>query len=171
MPTTIDLFVSISGPEPQRSIFETRVLEQIDYIPGNKVVVLGKSESTSLFKDEPGLKVYAHLPRKEMARLFNQASMIVSRPGYSTLMELAETGKQALLVPTPGQTEQIYLAEHMTKKRWFYCVQQNDLFLPRDFENAQEYAGIFKPDVTRFSVNNIFEELLEFHSTNVPPAE
>ena len=156
---SIDLLVSISGPEPQRTVFEKKILDQIDYIPGKKVVVLGKSESLALLKDEPGLKVYSHVPREKMITLFNCADLIVSRPGYSTLMELAETGKQALLVPTPGQTEQLYLAEHIMKKRWFYCVPQDDLFLSRDAQHAKNYAGLFKPDVTQWSVNNIFDRI------------
>ena len=76
-------------------------------------------------------------------------------------MELAETGKQALLVPTPGQTEQLYLADYILQKKWFYCVSQDDLFLPRDIQRAEEYAGLFKPDVTRWSVNNIFSNVLK----------
>ena len=156
----LDLLVSISGPEPQRSVFEQKILKQIENVPGKKVVALGKSESTKMIRDSAGLQIYSHIPRREMARLFNRARLIVSRPGYSTLMELAELGKQALLIPTPGQTEQLSLARHAREKNWFFSVAQGKLNLPRDIEIARQYAGLFKPDVTAWSVRNIFDNIL-----------
>lgn len=158
---TIDLLVSISGPEPQRTLFEQKILQQIEAVPGRKIVALGKSESIEMLKNTPGLKVYSHLPRREMGRLFNQAKLIVSRPGYSTLMELVELGRPALLVPTPGQTEQAALAKHTLGKNWFYSVDQNNLDLTQDIENAKNYAGLFKPNVTAWSVRNIFDNILD----------
>lgn len=157
---SLDLLVSISGPEPQRTLLEERILADIDRVPGEKVVVLGKSESADLLLDRPDLKIYAHLPRETMSALFNRARMIVSRPGYSTLMELAELGKPALLIPTPGQTEQTYLAEYMLENRWFYSVSQAQLALSRDLESARQYPGLFYPEVTRRSVRTIFENVL-----------
>jgi len=157
----IDVLVSISGPEPQRSIFEEIVLDQIKSVPGKKVVVLGKSESKSVRKAAKDLLIYDHVPRKMMSELLNRAELVVSRPGYSTLMELAELGKKALLIPTPGQTEQIYLADRVMKKHWYYAVKQDDLKLNTDIPKAREYAGLFKPDVTRWSVLNIFDNLIQ----------
>lgn len=157
---SLDLLVTISGPEPQRTLLEEKILAGIDRVPGRKVVVLGKSESADLLLDRPDLKIYAHLPRETMSRLFNQARMVVSRPGYSTLMELAELGKPALLIPTPGQTEQTYLAEYMLENRWFYSVSQAQLELPRDLETARQYPGLFYPEITRHSVRTIFENVL-----------
>jgi len=156
----LDLLVSISGPEPQRTIFEKKILQQIESVPGEKVVALGKSETTKLVHNSAGLQVYSHIPRREMTRLFNCAGLIVSRPGYSTLMELAELGKQALLIPTPGQTEQMSLARHALQKNWFFSVSQNKLNLARDIEIAREYAGLFKPNVSAWSVGNIFDNIL-----------
>ncbi len=157
----IDLLVSISGPEPQRSIFEDIVLQQIEAVPGKKIVVLGKSESTDVQKVTKDLVIYAHVPRKKMSELLNRADLVVSRPGYSTLMELAELGKKALLVPTPGQTEQNYLADRVMKKCWYYTVKQTDLKLAADIPKALQYAGLFKPEVTRWSVQNIFDNLIQ----------
>jgi UDP-N-acetylglucosamine:LPS N-acetylglucosamine transferase len=156
----LDLLVSISGPEPQRTIFEQKILQQIDDVPGKKVVALGKSETLQLIRDTKDLQVYSHIPRREMEKLFNRAKLIVSRPGYSTLMELVELGKPALLVPTPGQTEQISLARYARERNWFYSVDQAKLNLVRDVKIAPQYAGLFKPNVTQWSVRNIFDNIL-----------
>lgn len=157
----IDVLFSVSGPEPQRSVFEKIILAQVRDVKGKKIVALGKSEERKLLEDEDDLKVYTHLPRMEMETLFNRAKLIVTRAGYSTLMELAETGKKALLVPTPGQTEQEYLAKRMIEKKWFYSVSQNHINLSRDIEIAQLTTGLSKPDATQNTVDHIFNEVLK----------
>lgn len=157
----LDLLVSISGPEPQRTLLETRILSEIEMIPGKKVVVLGKSESTSCLRNDKDLQVFSHLSREEMSILFNDAKMIVSRPGYTTLMELAESGKKALFIPTPGQTEQIYLAKRCREKNWFHTVTQDELKLKEDCAAANKYSGVSIHGATEKTLSTIFENILE----------
>lgn len=157
----VDLLVSISGPEPQRSVFEKIVMEQIPELPGKKIVMLGKSEENKMVVDERNLKVYTHLPRREMETIFNKAALIITRPGYSTLMELAELGKKALLVPTPGQTEQKYLAGLMLKKKWFHFVDQDRIDLIKEIGIAKSFSGPDMPGSTQKTVARLFDELLK----------
>ncbi|NIV16472.1 MAG: hypothetical protein GWN62_36045 [Aliifodinibius sp.] len=156
----LDILISVSGPEPQRTVFEEKILKEIHHLPGRKVVVLGKTEVVSLIEDAPNLKVYSHIPRQQMELLVNKARLVISRPGYSTLMELAELGKRALLVPTPGQTEQDYLAQLMMSNQWFYCVTQNKLDLGKDVEIAKTFSGLYLPNATQNTVNKVFNTLL-----------
>lgn len=157
----LDLLVSISGPEPQRTLLETRILSEIETLPGKKVVVLGKSESTARLRSDEDLQVYSHLPREEMSTLFNRAKMIVSRPGYTTLMELAELEKKALFIPTPGQTEQTYLAKRCQQKNWFHAVSQGELKLAEDCAAAKKYPGVSFSGATERTLSTIFENILE----------
>ncbi len=159
MAEDVDLFISVSGPEPQRTVLEQRVLDQVEALPGKKAVALGRSESTAVVKQSDDLVVYAHLPRREMAALMNRSRMIVSRPGYSTLMELAELGKPALFIPTPGQTEQQYLARRAQEKGWFHFVNQSALNLRRDLEEAKKYPGLPRLPGTPQTVEKIFRAL------------
>ncbi len=159
--STLDLLVSISGPEPQRTLLESRILSEIEMIPGKKVVVLGKSESTARLKDDEDLQVFSHLSREEISTLINNAKMIVSRPGYTTLMELAESGKKALFIPTPGQTEQIYLASRCQEKKWFHAVSQDELKLAEDCATANKYPGVSMRGATEKTLSTIFENILE----------
>jgi len=57
-------------------------------------------------------------------------------------MELSLLGKKALFIPTPGQTEQVYLAEYHKKRNNFYSVDQDRLNLTRDVEEAKKYPGL-----------------------------
>ncbi len=137
----IDYFISISGPEPQRSIFEDKVLKQAPRLEGRVVVALGKPEAPGE-NGTKGLRIFGYLDRREQERVMNRAKLVITRPGYSTLMELVALDKKALFVPTPGQTEQVYLAKYHKRRGNFYSVDQNSLSLARDVEKARRYQGI-----------------------------
>jgi predicted glycosyltransferase len=81
--------------------------------------------------------------------MINRSRMIIARSGYSTIMELAALGKRAFFIPTPGQTEQEYLAEHTKKMGWWYTITQDQLNIARDLQLAwqskppKEFTGDF----------------------------
>ncbi|NCA79262.1 MAG: glycosyl transferase, partial [Sphingobacteriia bacterium] len=62
----------------------------------------------------------------ELQQLIVNAPTVICRSGYSTLMDLMTLGKKAVLIPTPGQTEQEYLAENL-KEKGFKILLQNEL--------------------------------------------
>ena len=68
------------------------------------------------------------------------ARIIISRAGYSTIMDLVKLQKSALLVPTPGQTEQEYLAAFLKERSFFYSVGQDELNLTEDIQNVKDYV-------------------------------
>jgi len=129
IPKSPNLFL-LSGPEPQRSIFENIILKELAKHPGLEAVILrglpGEPQQKSPF---PGVEMYNHLPDIEMVRLIREAGLIICRPGYSTLMDLAVLGRNAVLVPTPGQTEQEYLASNLTGSGPFYAMSQEGFSL------------------------------------------
>lgn len=133
----VDVFVSISGPEPQRSSFERLVRGQLDGFDGRVVVSLGKPEDN--FNSDPNLKSY--LSREERECLLNRAKIVVARSGYSTLMDLFSLKKRGFLIPTPGQLEQEYLAQHHLEKGTFFSVPERRLDLPAQLETALAFRG------------------------------
>ncbi|UCF65713.1 MAG: hypothetical protein JSW33_07730 [bacterium] len=122
----IDVLFSISGPEPQRTVFEQLARNILPKIPGNKVLALGKPESNQIENPSSDLVIYHHPSRQQMENLFNRSRLIISRSGYSTIMELVELQKKAVLIPTPGQTEQVYLAKRLQDMGWFHWFSQSD---------------------------------------------
>ena len=89
--------------------------------------------------DEPGLKVYSHLSRDKMQDILNRSRMVVSRSGYSTLMELVELGIPALFIPTPGQTEQEYLATYLKKKNIAFTCSSKSFSLTNVLQAAESF--------------------------------
>ncbi len=110
-----DVLAICSGPEPQRTIFEQKLREQLPGIAGKKLLILGKPEEGKTIRLEDHIEVVGHLDTDQMNYVMQRAKTIVCRSGYSTLMDLNALGLKAILVPTPGQTEQIYLGKRMAK--------------------------------------------------------
>ncbi|MFA6618877.1 MAG: glycosyltransferase family protein [Candidatus Neomarinimicrobiota bacterium] len=126
----IDYLFSISGPEPQRTEFETIILDQLDKLEGKVVVTLGRpAEGNNIIRQDENVTIYAHLNRAEMNTIMQRAKRVICRSGYSTVMELLALGKSAMFVPTPGQTEQEYLATHYQEQGLFTSCRQEDLDL------------------------------------------
>jgi uncharacterized protein (TIGR00661 family) len=137
----IDWLFLISGPEPHRTIFEDLIISQIDALQGKKTIVLGKPEATGDPHPKNGadLQIHSHLDREHLAGLISRASFVVCRSGYSTVMELMAAGKKAVLIPTPGQTEQESLADHLMKSGFFFSVRQSDFDLKRTPAEAERF--------------------------------
>lgn len=121
----IDLLVMLSGPEPQRSIFENILLPQMMPLKISMVLVRGlPAEDNKLAHENNYLNIYNHLPAEELNEIMLSAKTIVARSGYSTIMDLATLQQNAMLVATPGQTEQEYLAAFLSNKNYFISANQ-----------------------------------------------
>lgn len=122
---TNKFLVILSGPEPQRTIFEEIVLKQARQTSDNILILRAKPDSNDLLRDVPeNVSMFNHVDDEMFLQLVNSAEIIVCRGGYSSLMDLAALGRKAFLVPTPGQTEQEYLARHLGKTEgWSWCRQ------------------------------------------------
>ena len=153
---TIDALILISGPEPQRTSLEKLILKQIEDIPGHCVVVLGKPEMKQTVTSLRSHEIISHLDRNTLSKYMSRADVIVSRAGYSTIMEVISFKKPALFIPTPGQTEQEYLAERLNGAGLFYCVTQDKIDLAHDIKKAKE-AG-FK-EVFTGQINDVAQIL------------
>lgn len=124
---TNKFLVILSGPEPQRTMFENIVLKQARETKDNILILRAKPDSSELVRDVPdNVSMFNHVDDDMFVKLVNSAEIIICRGGYSSLMDLKALGRTAFLVPTPGQTEQEYLARHLSKKQgWDWCRQGN----------------------------------------------
>ncbi|MFH1174401.1 MAG: glycosyltransferase family protein [archaeon] len=138
----IDYLLSVSGPEPRRTELERIVLDQVTQLPGKKVVALGKPHKQEQYALDEQTYVYSHLNRQDMESHLNRAACVVTRSGYTTMMELANIRKRrALFIPTPGLTEQEYLASYYEEQHWFHAVKQDELDLAGDVQACTNYSG------------------------------
>jgi UDP:flavonoid glycosyltransferase YjiC (YdhE family) len=138
----IDYFITVSGAEPQRSIFEKIVLQQARDLSGRVVIALGKPDAPFTRSDDGRVVIYSYMSRQQQEEMMNRARLVISRSGYTTLMELAELGRKALFVPTVGQSEQEYLGRYHEQLGTMHAVPQHQLALKRDATRAESYRGI-----------------------------
>ncbi|MGH8145480.1 MAG: glycosyltransferase [Rhodanobacteraceae bacterium] len=143
----VDVFFSVSGIEPQRGLLEKLALASLPELSGRIVVTLGRPSDDSV-REIAGATVYGYLDRQRQAEMLNRAKLVVTRSGYTTLMELAGLGRKALFVATPGQSEQEYLAKFHRDRGYVWSVEQKHLDIPRDIERARAAAGIPRMDVS-----------------------
>lgn len=155
----IDYFVTVSGPEPQRTIFEEKILSQIEHLKGNVVIGLGKPEDNSIIKKN-NVTIYGFLNSKQQEEMMNRAKFIISRPGYTTVMDIIELDKKkAFFIPTPGQPEQEYLANLYERKHLFPHAHQSSF----DLSNMEKEAKMFVQFKSPLKINSS-RILLEFKS-------
>ncbi|MDD8017421.1 MAG: glycosyltransferase [Bacteroidota bacterium] len=136
-----DVLVILSGPEPQRTIFEEIIIEQLRKTSYRAFIVRGIPEHATRIKLTDNITAVSALTADELAHTIAVSKIIVSRPGYSTIMDLSFTGVKAIFVPTPQQTEQEYLATIMKQKKIFYSEKQNEFNLERALTASREYSG------------------------------
>ena len=131
------LLVLLSGPEPQRSVLAEKLWEQVQRYDGKVVFVEGSNHVSERSAIPPHISYYKRLTKADLGPLMAGASMVVCRSGYSTLMDLVALNKRAILIPTPGQTEQEYLGKHLHKEGVFYSVSQKRLNLAQDLQGTK----------------------------------
>jgi len=137
-----DILVMLSGPEPQRTILEDIILKQIKNSEYKCVILKGKTEEDKKEYADERIKVFSHLESKELEKYLRNANLIITRAGHSTVMDLAALGKNAILIPTPGQTEQEYIARRFFEKGVFYSVSQQDFDLQTALDESKNFSGV-----------------------------
>jgi predicted glycosyltransferase len=111
------LLTILSGAEPQRSIFENELLASLQDDPHENIILIqGKVEAEQKVSKVGKVTVYNYMNTEELQEYILKADKIICRSGYSSIMDLHALGKlkNVTLIPTPGQTEQEYLAEYIS---------------------------------------------------------
>lgn len=134
----------ISGPEPSRTRFE-EILEQQLAISGMKSLLIRGLPDNSTISQRSNLFMVDYLPPESFLKVLEGARYIICRSGYSSIMDLVILKKRALLVPTPGQTEQEYLARHLNEAGIFPFIIQKEFDLGKAVEMLNSSNSIFPP--------------------------
>ncbi|MBN2589888.1 MAG: hypothetical protein JXA96_08490 [Sedimentisphaerales bacterium] len=154
VPEDIDYFISLSGPEPQRSILYKKIMLQLDQLKGKIVIAGGNPDSTETDSHDD-IQVFSFLNSQQQEEMMNRAKFIISRSGYTTVMELAELNKKnVLFIPTPGQSEQEYLANYYEEKEYFHHLSQYKFKLKEAIGHSNNFKGFTPAWTTVQSVQN-----------------
>ncbi|MDO9136997.1 MAG: glycosyltransferase [Lutibacter sp.] len=134
-----DLLLLLSGPEPQRTSLENKLLLELKDFNGKILMVRGVLKAASEINAPSNFHIVNYLLVNELEQAINQSNLVIARSGYSTIMDLAALGKKAFFIPTPGQFEQEYLAKMLQEK------------LVAPYANQDEFTAANLGDLNRYS--------------------
>lgn len=136
-----DILALISGPEPQRTMLETLLLDHLKSYNGQIVMVRGVVEEKQSVTKIGQIRIYNFMTSQELNTTINESALIISRSGYTTLMDLAKLNKKAFFIPTPGQFEQEYLAQRLTDLGLVPSCPQNEFTLDK-INDVESHKGL-----------------------------
>ncbi len=150
-----DLLVVLSGPEPQRTLLEKHLLKELSTFKGKILFVRGVVSAKENIRNSPtNMKVVNYMLSNELEAAFNETDTVIARSGYSTIMDLAMLGKKVFFIPTPGQTEQEYLARMFRSKLIAPKSSQHN-FSTDKLKKLEDYSGF---DIVKNSIKaDLFE--------------
>lgn len=142
LPKKYDVMILLSGPEPQRTMLEVKLLDEFHNFTGKLLFVKGKMEAEQKYEVINNNFYYNFMTASQISCAMNKSDLIVCRSGYSTVLDLVKIQKKAFFIPTPGQTEQLYLAKRYKKMNIApFCFQ--DDFKLELIHKSNKYLGFF----------------------------
>ena len=156
---TYDLMIILSGPEPQRTLLEKKLQQEVLNYNGNVVFIKGVIEKTQTKQQIDHVIHYNFMNTKQLEQTFNESELVLCRSGYTTIMDLAMLEKKAFFIPTPGQYEQEYLAKKLQDEKLVPYATQND-FTIKDLSKVKSFKGLsqFKKNINWEKLFSIFEK-------------
>ena len=140
-----DILVILSGPEPQRTTLEKKILLELKDKKESVVLIRGIVEDKQQITEFNNILIYNYMTSKELETAINSSQLVVSRSGYTTIMDLAKLEKKAVFIPTPGQFEQLYLSEKLSQEKIVPSIKQ-EAFSYSDLKWNKNYLGFSKMD-------------------------
>jgi uncharacterized protein (TIGR00661 family) len=133
---TYEILVVLSGPEPQRTILEDKLVKELREIKKTVLIVRGVEGQDEIYAKE-SIHYADMLTSDKLGKYLTSAECVICRSGYTSIMDLFLLQKKAIIIPTPGQPEQEYLAWWLDSKGYFVKTDQDKLLLENAFKKLQ----------------------------------
>lgn len=135
-----DIVVILSGPEPQRSILEDKLIKTLGKHKGKILIIRGVVEEEQSKRQLGNLTIVNFMLQDELSEAIERGKLIISRSGYTTVMDLHKLRARVFFIPTPGQYEQEYLARHL-KEKGYADFSHQDSFQLEKLDNITYSKG------------------------------
>lgn len=155
-----EVLAILSGPEPQRTLFEEILKNQLILSGKPCLLVRGLPGSNAKREVYGQLEIVNYLPSIELQRAIENSNFIISRSGYSSVMDFMRLGGYIIFVPTPGQTEQEYLAKQLERKGIAFYQTQKEFDLNIALTKATQYCGFSNEKFPSVSLNKAIDDIL-----------
>ena len=153
----------VSGVEPARTRFENALRKTLAKLPGRHAIILGKPSAGIKKTSEQNLDLFTHLPDNEFALVVKNAQWVISRGGYSTVMDMAVLGAKCLFVPTPGQYEQVILGRDLAREGFAATIEESKFTVENLLATIGEKGNVALPrpkdnDLLKDAVSRIISD-------------
>lgn len=138
-PLFYDQMILLSGPEPQRTVLENIFLSDLKNTAEKRILIRGLPNEKKMINISSKVEIHNHLSALELNEKILQSELIICRSGYSTMMDLARLGKKCIVIPTPGQSEQEYLADYLAEKKIVMKINQKDFSMSYAVDAAKKF--------------------------------
>lgn len=157
-----DAIAILSGPEPQRSLLENKIRKQFKVLSGNYLIIQGLAAAPKSPKNDiSSIQSIPFLGPKALSAKIAEAKVVICRSGYSSIMDLLHLQQKAILIPTPGQPEQEYLAKYHAQNPLFKVVEQGNFKLETLLkEMADQPSSIYKPLPPNDFLGEVVEDVM-----------
>ncbi len=135
-----DLLIVLSGPEPQRTLLEEKIIVELKTSTKKTLLVRGVFSKNTIPAINKSTTIVNYLLTEQLQQAFNESEIVLARSGYTTILDLAKLNKKAFFIPTPGQDEQEYLAQRMADLSIVPFATQNDFKLNK-LAQIKNYKG------------------------------
>lgn len=157
-----DLVFVLSGPEPLRTRWEAKIVNDLAQYKGKALIVRGLPQEREMINPENDrVEIKNYLSADALNLVMLQADWVICRSGYSSVMDLVALRKKAILVPTPEQGEQLYLAHYLKEQGLFYTVKEEDLCIPQSLSDAEAFSSRQPPSDNEFLLRDRVAQLLK----------
>ncbi len=150
IPKQFDLMVLLSGPEPQRTVLEVKLMNEIKCFKGAVVFIKGIVQEQQVVEQQEHVLVYNFMNALELEEAMNASNLVLCRSGYTTVMDLSKLEKKAFFIPTPGQFEQEYLARKFNAQK-IAPFSNQDAFKIEMLKRTEKFSGFL--NFTDFKVD------------------
>lgn len=159
-----DITIVLSGPEPQRTILEEILVRQIEETTYKTAIICGLQQPVlqNYYRLSSTVDFYYHLPVEAFRDILLHTGIIICRSGYSTIMDLIEIGRPAILIPTPGQSEQEYLAGYLSQQG-FFCTMNQQYFNLRKALQLYQSTKFSRPEIFITRTENYLQDLFKLY--------
>jgi UDP:flavonoid glycosyltransferase YjiC (YdhE family) len=157
------LFI-LSGPEPNRTMLEDIIIKRFSGIRERVLLVRGLHGCIPEREVKGNIEIVGFMDSDMLATAVNDSRTIVCRSGYSSVMDLLVMGRDAVLIPTPGQTEQEYLAEWLSAKGWFRAETQDSINPDIDRDLKADQVSFEVRDLLRERIDSVVKMIREERS-------
>jgi uncharacterized protein (TIGR00661 family) len=143
-----DILIILSGPEPQRTILEEIMIRTFKEASQRVCLVRGVPGKNS--RRMANMCIFDFLDTHSLQSAIKQSDLLISRSGYSTIMDLYVLGGKVVFIPTPGQPEQEYLARYFKEKKIALEIPQSGFDLAEMLKETKNYSG-FQPVENKYN--------------------